>query len=356
MHTLPRSIRNYSGPKIIAQQGPFRLCSVPRNLRMPTNEDLQTAFEQGEAALMALCHEGATQVTALAQPLAKQGAVRQAVQARLTKTSRTSSTPPSSAGAGKVKRTASLRKSGDQPHGDQPGHDGQPLMAAEPPARPRTHEGPRGAHGQASLQAGEVVGDAARQGVDRPAIRSEVTAHRAQIKVCPACGRANKGPFPAAVPPAVPYGPTVNPWASYFPHQPHIPVARTPERCADWGPHRVSEAPGLKASEHVERGMAPATAAVKGLLRKAEVLQVDASGRRVTGQLPWLQVACTERLTSYEVHAKRGHAALEDAGLLGAFRGIAGHAQGQPYLQANEGEHAWCQAPHLRERRFIDTP
>ena len=70
----------------------------PMNFRMPTNEDIHTAFEQGEAAVMALFHEVATQVAELAQQLAKQGEVLQALQARLAKTSRNSSKPPASDG------------------------------------------------------------------------------------------------------------------------------------------------------------------------------------------------------------------------------------------------------------------
>ena len=166
---------------------------------MPTNEDIHTAFEQGEAAVMALFHEVATQVAELAQQLAKQGEVLQEVQARLTKTSRNSSKPPSSDGYGKVKRTESLRKAGDKPHGGQPGHDGQTLMVSEHPDRTLTYEVPSCAHCQASLQGVEVVGYEERQVFDMPAIRIEVRAHRAQIKVCPACGSANKGPFPEAV-------------------------------------------------------------------------------------------------------------------------------------------------------------
>jgi hypothetical protein len=105
------------------------------HFHMPTDEEIHTAFEQGEAAVLALFHDVAAQVTELAQQLAKQGAILHELQARLAKSSRNSSKPPSSDGYGKVKRTESLRKSGDKPNGGQPGHDGQTLMASERPMR-----------------------------------------------------------------------------------------------------------------------------------------------------------------------------------------------------------------------------
>ena len=46
---------------------------LPMNFRMPTNEDIHTAFEQGEAAVIALFYEVPTQVAELAQQLAKRG-------------------------------------------------------------------------------------------------------------------------------------------------------------------------------------------------------------------------------------------------------------------------------------------
>src|SRR5215472_7915213 len=297
------------------------------NFRMPTDEDIHTAFEQGEAAVMALFHEVVTQVAELVQQLAKQGEVLQELQARLATTSRNSSKPPGSDGYGKVKRTDSLRKLGDKPKGGQPGHDGQTLMASAHPDRSLTHEVPSCAHCQASLQGVEVVGYEERQVFDIPVIRIEVTAQRTQIKVCPACGRVHKGAFPEAVTQAVQYGPTVQTWASYFTNQPHMPVERTTEIFADLVQHRVSE---------------------------ATVLPVDESGLRVLGKLYWLHVACTERLTSYEVHAKRGQEAMDDAGILGAFCGTAVHDHWKPYFKYNECDHALCNAHHLRELRFID--
>src|SRR5713226_5011551 len=123
----------------------------PMNFRTPTDEEIHTAFEQGEVAIRALFHDMAAQMAELARQLATQGEALQDLQARLAKTSRNSSKPPSSDGYGKVKRTESLRKSGDKPTGGQPGHDGQTLRAAEHPDRIETHEVPTCAHCQASL-------------------------------------------------------------------------------------------------------------------------------------------------------------------------------------------------------------
>src|SRR5207244_11588417 len=106
---------------------------------------------------------------------------------------------------GNAQRTESSRQADDQPNCVQPGHDGQTLLAVEHPERTLTHEVPSCAHCQASLQGIEVVGYEARQVFDLPAIRIEVTAHRAEIKVCPACGTPSKGTFPDAVPQAVQY-------------------------------------------------------------------------------------------------------------------------------------------------------
>jgi transposase len=76
-------------------------------------------------------------------------------------------------------------------------------MAAEHPQRIVTHEVPRCGHCQASLQEIEAVGYEERQGFDLPATRIEVTAHRAEIKVCPACGHRSTGPFPHTMTQAV---------------------------------------------------------------------------------------------------------------------------------------------------------
>jgi transposase len=328
----------------------------PMNFRIPTDEAIHTAFAKGEAAVMELFHHVADQLAELARQLAKQGDALHDLPARLANNSGHSRQPPSSDGDGQVKRTASFRPSGDKPNGGQPGHAGQTLSAADPPERTETHEAATCAPCQASCTALASVGYAERQGCDMPAVRIDVTAPRAELTVGPACGQANQGSVPASVRPAVQDGPMVHPWASSLTKQQHMPVERTTELCADLVPHRVSEETVWQASEPLDRGMEPATEAVHGLWRAAEVRHGDEAGLRVTGPLHRLPVASTDRLTSDEVPAQRGHEAMEDAGMLGACTGTAVPDHGQPYGKDDACPQALGHAHHLRARRLIDTP
>ena len=326
----------------------------PMNIQIPTDEEIHTAFEKGESAVLALFHDVARQMAELAQQLAKQGEALQALQARLSKDSRNSSKPPSSDGLGKVKRTASLRKRGGKRSGGQPGHEGHTLMASEHPDQIETHTADSCANCQASLAEIEASGYEERQVFDIPAIRIEVTAHRAEVKICPSCGATNRGDFPSDVTQPVQYGAAVKSWAAYFTNHHHIPVERTAQIFNDLVHHTVSEATVLQASEALSVCIEPSVEAVKAQLCASEVLHVDESGLRVEGKLHWLHVASSDALTHYAVHAKRGKEAMDAAGILEAFRGTAVHDHWKPYFKYDACHHALCNAHHLRELRFID--
>jgi len=265
----------------------------PMNFRTPTDQDIHTAFEQGESAVRSLVHELGKQIEELAHQLAKQGEALQALQARLAKNSRNSSKPPASDSYSKVKRTESLRKSGDKPNGGQPGHEGHTLNASDHPDQIELHKAATCEHCQASLVGIEASGYEERQVFDIPAIRIAVTAHRAEVRICPACGGTSKGVFPSGVTQAVQYGATIKTWATYFTNQHHIAVERAAQIFDDLVHHPVSDATVLKASEEFAVCITPSTEAVKEQLRVCEVLHVDESGLRVEGKLHWLHVAST---------------------------------------------------------------
>lgn len=323
------------------------------NLRLPTRDEIHRAFLQGEEAIVERFAEVGEQVEALARQLETQAAALKDLQARLGKTSANSSRPPSSDGYAKPKRTTSLRQSGQKPRGGQPGHRGDTLERVTTPDRIEVHPVVVCARCGASLAAVAVAAHEERHVFDLPAIHIEVTAHRAAVKTCPGCGAENRGLFPPGVTGVVQYGPRVKTWATYFQTQHFVPVERTAQIFEDVLGHRIAEATLMKASRECAAAIAPATAAIQAHLRHAAVLHVDESGLRVRGQLHWLHVASTARLTDYTIHARRGTAAMEAAGILPGFAGRAMHDHWKAYFRYTDCTHALCNAHHLRELKFI---
>ena len=94
------------------------------NIRLPTREEIHSAFVQGEAAVVEHFLGVGQQMEELAGQLEKQAAALKELQGRLEKNSQNSSKPPSSDGYSKRKRTESLRKRGQKQNRGQPGHEG----------------------------------------------------------------------------------------------------------------------------------------------------------------------------------------------------------------------------------------
>jgi transposase len=324
---------------------------------MPTLEEIHAAYEKGEAAVVELFGRVAAQIEELAEQLKKQAEALKELQARLEKDSSNSSKPPSSDGYRKPepkKRTESLRESGRKPNGGQPGHEGHTLKPLENPEYIEIHEV------QSCKQCGKSLTDVAaaaheeRQVFDIPAMRIEVTAHRAEVKICPDCGAENRGEFPDEVTQPVQYGSGVNTWATYFPNQHYVSVERTAQIFEDLVQHRVSEATILASGKALAGYVEPAEEAVKEPLRQAEVINTDESGMRVKGKRHWLHVASNDKLTHYQIHAKRGKEAMDEAQVLPGFTGTMVHDHWKPYFRYEECSHALCNIHHLRELKFIE--
>jgi hypothetical protein len=66
-------------------------------------------------------------------------------------------------------------------------------------------------------------------------------------------------------------------------------------------------------------------------------------------RLHWVHCARTDRYTLLTCHAKRGRTGIDDAGVLGRFRGIAVHDAWAPYDTYVDVEHQLCCAHALRE-------
>jgi len=84
--------------------------------------------------------------------------------------------------------------------------------------------------------------------------------------------------------------------------------------------------------------------AIKTGLRDAEVAHFDETGFRVQARLQWVHSASTEKGSLLTVHPKRGTAAMDQAGILPRFRGIAVHDAWAPYDTYTGAGHCLCAA------------
>ena len=307
-------------------------------MNIPTREEIREAYRQGEEAIIQLFER-------LIQEL-------QVLQGQLNKNSKNSSKPPSSDGY-KKPRTKSSRKSGSRNSGGQKGHKGHTLEPVENPDHTEVHRVEQCTVCGATLENTGVAGYQKRQVFDIPPIKLEVTEHRAEIKVCPGCSTANTASFPPDVTTSVQYGSRIKALAVYLNNYQFVPLERISEFFEDVFGHRPSEAIILQANATCAESVKLANEAIKEQLIHADVVNFDETGLRVENKLNWLHVACTPDLTYYDVHRKRGGAAMDAIGILPEFEGTAVHDHWSPYFGYEGLTHGLCNSHHLRDLAFV---
>jgi len=82
------------------------------------------------------------------------------------------------------------------------------------------------------------------------------------------------------------------------------------------------------------------------------VVHFDESGMRCEQKNHWVHSAGTPRMTFYMIHKKRGSEAMDAAGILPRFHGIATHDHLRAYFK-HLCAHSLCNAHHLRELIFL---
>lgn len=95
------------------------------------------------------------------------------------------------------------------------------------------------------------------------------------------------------------------------------------------------------------------TEQVRDALAGAPVAHFDETGMRIAGRLRWVHSASTGKYVLITVHDKRGTEAMNAAGVLPVFTGIAVHDGWAPYDTYSAATHARCNAHALRELQAV---
>jgi transposase len=145
------------------------------------------------------------------------------------------------------------------------------------------------------------------------------------------------------------YGPGLRALGVYLHVFQHIPYDRSRQLIFDMAGAEISTG-SLKAwVDQAAAGLTDFDAELLRHLKKSAVVHFDETGARIAGRLGWVHSASTETLTRYTSHAKRGCLAMDAAGVLPGFTGVAVHDGWKPYRAYTSAIHALCAGHHLRE-------
>lgn len=157
------------------------------------------------------------------------------------------------------------------------------------------------------------------------------------------------GRFPDAVKAPAQYGERIKALGVYLHVFQHIPYERACQLLLDLAGVEISTGTIKAWVDRAAAGLCEFDEELRKLLICEPVVGLDETGARIAGRLGWVHVAATENLTRYSVHEKRGRQAMDDAGVLPGFDGIALHDGYASYATYRQACHALCGAHHLRE-------
>jgi len=252
------------------------------------------------------------------------------------------------------RKPKSLRSKSERKAGGQEGHEGHTLAFNPEPDVIKKHRPTECAHCQAPLAEEMAASEVAkRQVLDLPPLRYVTTEHQVETVLCPRCGEATTGEFPAGVTNPVQYGSQVKRLAVYLRTEQFIPYERERQMLADVFELPVSPGSLQNFVETAAVTVEPATEAIKEAVIEAEVGHADETGFYIHGQRHWLHTVSTKELTYYEPHAKRGKKATDEIGILPQFTGTLVHDAWATYFKYQLLLHALCNAHHLRDLTAI---
>lgn len=269
---------------------------------------------------------------------------------QLGQNSRNSNWPSSRDKSRQKTKPKSLRQKTGRKAGGQAGHQGHTLLFNPEPDLIETHRPAQCEHCQSPLAEDIAASDVTkRQVFDLPPLRFVTTEHQAETVLCPCCGEATTGEFPADVTNPVQYGTQVKRLAVYLRNEQFIPYERERQLMADLFELPISTGSLQNFLDTAAERVKLATEAIKDGVIQAEVGHADETGFYINGQRHWLHTVSTAELTYYEPHQNRGQKATDEIGILPEFSGTLVHDAWPTYFKYQLLLHALCNAHHLRD-------
>ncbi|HEX5116301.1 MAG TPA: IS66 family transposase [Pseudonocardiaceae bacterium] len=309
---------------------------------MPTGNELPSYDE-----LAALVAQQAQVINELRTRVAALEAENAELKRRLGMNSTNSSQPPSTDGLAKPVRKSLRGKTSRRP-GGQAGHPGSTLTPVAVPDEVIRHEPAACGGCGGGLTGAAQVGLTRRQVFDLPEITVRVTEHQAVARQC-GCGTVTCGVAPDGVDAPVSYGPRIAAITVYLYVAQFLSKKRTAQALAELFGTPVSTGTVSAITRRAAAGLGGFREWVRERITASEVVHFDETGLRVAGQLRWVHSASTGKYALIWVHDKRGRVAMDAAGVLPAFTGIAVHDAWAPYDCYPAATHALCNAHLLRE-------
>lgn len=279
------------------------------------------------------------------------------LEARLGQNPGNSSRPPSSQGLDKP-APKSLRKNGQRRPGRPKGHRGSTLEMVADPCRTERHE-PKRCRGCGGCLAGSVqAGVERRQVFDLLPVQVEVVQHELVKRRCGGCGTVTSPVAPPGVEAPVQYGPRATAICLYLYAGQFLSKDRTATAMGELFALPMSGRTVLSMAGRAADGLAGFLERARAEIASAPVAHFDETGLRVEGRLHWVHSASTGKWSLITVHAKRGVEAMNAAGVLNHFTGVAVHDAWAPYDTYTGATHALCNAHLLRELQYVidNTP
>jgi len=326
--------------RVEAQNAVLRARVAERDTEIAVSQTRATEQDAEIVALRVRVVERDAEIVALHRRVAE-------LTARLDQNPRNSSKPPSSEGYTKPAPKSRRKRSGRKP-GKQPGAPGKHLAKVADPDTVVVHAPTVCESCDGGLDDAEIAGVKARQVFDIPPLRLQVTEHLVEQRRC-GCGTVTAGQFPAGVRGPASYGPQVRGLAVYLLAYQHLPYERAARLLSEVLAAPVSVGTLSSIMHEANRHLTPFLDVARAALADAPVAHFDETGARVAGRLHWVHSASTDRWTLYTVHPRRGTEAMDAAGVLGNFTGVAVHDGWKPYRRYPGLTHGLCNAHHLRE-------